>query len=34
MNFDLAYVTNWSWAMDAKIIVRTAMVVLSDRKAF
>jgi putative colanic acid biosynthesis UDP-glucose lipid carrier transferase len=34
MNFDLAYVTNWSWAMDVKIIVRTAMVVLSDRKAF
>jgi len=34
MNFDLAYVTNWSWEMDAKIIVRTAMVVLSDRKAF
>lgn len=34
MNFDLAYVTNWSWAMDVKIIMRTAMVVLSDRKAF
>ena len=34
MNFDLAYVTNWSWAMDVKIIIRTAMVVLFDREAF
>lgn len=34
MNFDLNYVTNWSWAMDAKIILRTAAVILSDRKAF
>lgn len=34
MNFDLKYVSNWSWLMDLKIIVRTAMVVLSDRSAF
>jgi len=34
MNFDLTYVTNWSWATDVKIILRTAMVVLTDRKAF
>ena len=34
MDFDLTYVTNWSWAMDLKVILRTAMVVLSDRTAF
>jgi len=34
MNFDLTYVMNWSWAMDLKVIVRTALVVLRDRSAF
>lgn len=34
MNFDLTYVTNWSWALDLKVILRTAMVVLRDRNAF
>lgn len=34
MNHDLKYVSNWSWMMDIKIVIRTAMVVLSDRSAF
>jgi putative colanic acid biosynthesis UDP-glucose lipid carrier transferase len=34
MNFDLKYVSSWSWLMDFKIILKTAMVVLRDRSAF
>lgn len=34
MNFDLKYVSNWSWLMDLKVILKTAMVVLRDRSAF
>jgi putative colanic acid biosynthesis UDP-glucose lipid carrier transferase len=34
MNFDLKYVSTWSWALDLKIILKTAMVVLRDRSAF
>jgi putative colanic acid biosysnthesis UDP-glucose lipid carrier transferase len=34
MNYDLTYVMNWSWAMDLKVIMRTALVVLRDRSAF
>ncbi len=32
--FDLGYVSRWSWAMDAKILVRTVKVVLKDTNAF
>lgn len=34
MKFDLKYVSTWSWLVDLKIIVKTAMVVLRDRSAF
>ncbi len=34
MNFDLKYVSTWSWLLDLKIIVKTAMVVLRDRNVF
>ncbi len=34
MNLDLNYVSRWSWAMDIRIVLRTAMVVLRDRNAF
>jgi putative colanic acid biosynthesis UDP-glucose lipid carrier transferase len=34
MNFDLQYVSSWSWPMDIGIILRTAIVVLRDRSAF
>ncbi|MDP3495938.1 MAG: sugar transferase [Hyphomonadaceae bacterium] len=34
MHFDLKYVSTWSWLLDIKIIIKTAMVVLRDRAAF
>jgi len=34
MNFDLKYVSDWSWAMDLGIALRTALVVLRDRSVF
>jgi lipopolysaccharide/colanic/teichoic acid biosynthesis glycosyltransferase len=34
LEYDLTYVTNWSWAMDVKVLVRTTRVLLSDRSAF
>jgi len=32
--FDLRYVSNWSWAMDLQILLRTVKVVLKDTSAF
>jgi putative colanic acid biosysnthesis UDP-glucose lipid carrier transferase len=34
LEYDLTYVTNWSWAMDVKVLLRTVRVLLSDRSAF
>lgn len=34
MEYDLRYVSSWSWTIDFDIIMRTAMVVLRDRNAF
>jgi putative colanic acid biosynthesis UDP-glucose lipid carrier transferase len=34
LEYDLAYVANWSWAMDIKVFFRTIRVLLSDRSAF
>jgi len=34
LEFDLKYVTNWSWMMDLKVVLRTVRVLLSDRSAF
>ncbi|HPI46905.1 MAG TPA: sugar transferase [Hyphomonadaceae bacterium] len=34
MDFDLQYVSSWSWLLDIKVIVKTATVVLFDRSAF
>jgi lipopolysaccharide/colanic/teichoic acid biosynthesis glycosyltransferase len=33
-DFDLEYVSTWSWLQDARIILRTVQVVLRDRNAF
>jgi putative colanic acid biosysnthesis UDP-glucose lipid carrier transferase len=33
-NLDLDYVTNWSWAMDIRIILKTPLVLLRDRNVF
>jgi lipopolysaccharide/colanic/teichoic acid biosynthesis glycosyltransferase len=34
MEYDLQYVSRWSWAMDIQILARTVLVVLRDRNAF
>jgi len=34
LEFDLAYVTKWSWAMDIRVFFLTIRVLLSDRSAF
>lgn len=34
MKYDLQYVSGWSWAMDLRIILRTALVVFRDRNVF
>ena len=34
LEYDLAYVTNWSWMMDVNVFFRTIRVLVSDRSAF
>jgi putative colanic acid biosynthesis UDP-glucose lipid carrier transferase len=34
VEYDLDYLRNWSLGLDLKIIFRTAMVVLKDKKAY
>lgn len=34
LEYDLAYVSGWSWKMEFQIILRTAWVLLKDRSAF
>ncbi len=34
VQYDLAYLKNWSLALDVKIIWRTALTVLFDRNAY
>lgn len=34
MKYDLQYVSGWSWALDLRIILRTALVVFRDRNVF
>jgi len=34
MKYDLKYVSEWSWALDLRILLRTVLVVLRDRNVF